>query len=294
MTALTMRFRRRSARTLGPGDEIVCTRLDHDANVAPWLIAAQRAGAQVRFAEPDRETLELPASAVEAVLSRAHALGRGHCSLQRRRLDPRSAGHRRRRARGRRARLRRRRPRDAAPPDRRRGAGLRRARVLGLQVVRSAHRDPLGAPGDAGGATSPTSCARRPTRSPTAGSSGRCRSSRWPASGPPPTSCSRSTARPCARTRTRCWRSGRGARVDRGRSPPRRRARPHVDGHVHGRRPTLARGRRRARPRRGRGVARQLLRLRARAGSAWRPTARCAPAAWPTTTARTSSGCSRP
>jgi cysteine desulfurase family protein (TIGR01976 family) len=69
MTALTMRLSAAVGRSLRPGEEIVCTRLDHDANVAPWLIAAQRAGAQVRFAEPDRDTLELPASAVENVLS---------------------------------------------------------------------------------------------------------------------------------------------------------------------------------------------------------------------------------
>ena len=69
MTALTMRFSAAVGRTLEAGDEIVCTRLDHDANVAPWLIAAERAGAQVRFAEPDRETLELPAANVEAVVS---------------------------------------------------------------------------------------------------------------------------------------------------------------------------------------------------------------------------------
>jgi cysteine desulfurase family protein (TIGR01976 family) len=69
MTALTMRFSAAVGRTLRPGEEIVCSRLDHDANVAPWLIAAQRAGAHVRFAEPDRDTLELPASAVENVLS---------------------------------------------------------------------------------------------------------------------------------------------------------------------------------------------------------------------------------
>jgi cysteine desulfurase family protein (TIGR01976 family) len=68
MTAMTMRFSAAVGRTLRPGDEIVCTRLDHDANVAPWLIAAERAGATVRFAEPEPETLELPASAVEAVL----------------------------------------------------------------------------------------------------------------------------------------------------------------------------------------------------------------------------------
>jgi cysteine desulfurase family protein (TIGR01976 family) len=67
MTSLTMRFAAAVGRTLAPGDEIVCTRLDHDANVAPWLIAAGRAGASVRFAEPDPGTLELPASAVAAV-----------------------------------------------------------------------------------------------------------------------------------------------------------------------------------------------------------------------------------
>src|SRR3954451_24506478 len=48
MTALTMRFAAAAGRTMGPGDEVVCTRLDHDANVAPWLIAAERAGATVR------------------------------------------------------------------------------------------------------------------------------------------------------------------------------------------------------------------------------------------------------
>jgi len=69
MTALTMAFSAAVGRTLRPGDEIVCTRLDHDANVRPWLIAAERAGARMRFAEPVAETLELPASAVEAVLS---------------------------------------------------------------------------------------------------------------------------------------------------------------------------------------------------------------------------------
>jgi cysteine desulfurase family protein (TIGR01976 family) len=69
MTAMTMRFSAAAGRALAPGDEIVCTRLDHDANVAPWLIAAERAGATVRFADPDPETLELPAAAVERVLS---------------------------------------------------------------------------------------------------------------------------------------------------------------------------------------------------------------------------------
>jgi cysteine desulfurase family protein (TIGR01976 family) len=40
----------------GPGDEVVVSRLDHDANVRPWLQAAARVGATVRWAEFDRET----------------------------------------------------------------------------------------------------------------------------------------------------------------------------------------------------------------------------------------------
>jgi cysteine desulfurase family protein (TIGR01976 family) len=69
MTALTMRFAATAAREWSAGDEIVCTRLDHDANVRPWTIAAERAGATVRFADPEPDSLELPAAAVEAVLS---------------------------------------------------------------------------------------------------------------------------------------------------------------------------------------------------------------------------------
>jgi cysteine desulfurase family protein (TIGR01976 family) len=69
MTALTMRFSATAARDWGPGDEIVCTRLDHDGNVRPWVIAAERAGATVRFAEPEPGTLALPSSAVEPLLS---------------------------------------------------------------------------------------------------------------------------------------------------------------------------------------------------------------------------------
>ena len=69
MTAMTMRLAAAVGRTLAPGDEVLCTRIDHDANVRPWVIAAERAGATVRFADPEPGTLALPASAVEAVLS---------------------------------------------------------------------------------------------------------------------------------------------------------------------------------------------------------------------------------
>ncbi|SCG61600.1 cysteine desulfurase family protein, VC1184 subfamily [Micromonospora echinaurantiaca] len=60
-TALTYTL----ARTLGAGwrprDEVVVSRLDHDANVRPWVQAAEAAGATVRWAEFDRDTGELPA-----------------------------------------------------------------------------------------------------------------------------------------------------------------------------------------------------------------------------------------
>jgi cysteine desulfurase family protein (TIGR01976 family) len=61
MTTLTLAVSRALARTWRPGDEIVCTRLEHDANVTPWVLAARDAGATVRFAaiHPEDATLDL-------------------------------------------------------------------------------------------------------------------------------------------------------------------------------------------------------------------------------------------
>ncbi|POH67199.1 MULTISPECIES: cysteine desulfurase-like protein [Cryobacterium] len=68
-TQLTYDFSRHLARDWAPGDEIVVSRLDHDANIRPWLQAADRAGATVVWVDFDPETGELPASAVAAVLT---------------------------------------------------------------------------------------------------------------------------------------------------------------------------------------------------------------------------------
>jgi cysteine desulfurase family protein (TIGR01976 family) len=57
------------ARDLRPDDEIVCTQLDHDSNVAPWLLIAEDTGAVVRFAEFDPTSGRLPVDAVTAQLS---------------------------------------------------------------------------------------------------------------------------------------------------------------------------------------------------------------------------------
>lgn len=69
MTALTFDLSRVLSATWRPGDEIVVSRLDHDANVRPWVIAAERAGVTVRWADFDPETAELPVANIEAKLS---------------------------------------------------------------------------------------------------------------------------------------------------------------------------------------------------------------------------------
>lgn len=64
MTQITFDIARTLAQGWGSGDEVVVTRLDHDANVRPWVIAAERAGATIRWADFDPATGELPVSAV--------------------------------------------------------------------------------------------------------------------------------------------------------------------------------------------------------------------------------------
>ena len=69
MTQLTYDFSRALAKTWRPGDEVVVSRLDHDANVRPWIQAAEAVGATVRWIEFDRATTELNAGHVEQALS---------------------------------------------------------------------------------------------------------------------------------------------------------------------------------------------------------------------------------
>jgi len=69
MTQLTYAFSQMLAATWEPGDEVVVTRLDHDANIRPWVQSAERVGATVRWAELDPATGELAADAVAAVMS---------------------------------------------------------------------------------------------------------------------------------------------------------------------------------------------------------------------------------
>ena len=61
MTSLTLHVSRSLARTLQPGDEIVVTRLDHDANIAPWLLIAEDRECHVRWVDihPEDCTLDM-------------------------------------------------------------------------------------------------------------------------------------------------------------------------------------------------------------------------------------------
>jgi len=69
MTTLTYRLADTLSRRWGPGDEVVVSRLDHDANIRPWVQAAARRGATVRWAEVDISTAELPPGQYGELLS---------------------------------------------------------------------------------------------------------------------------------------------------------------------------------------------------------------------------------
>ena len=61
MTTLTLHISRSIARTWNPGDTILVTRLDHDANITPWVLAAQDRGVNIRWVDfhPEDGTLNL-------------------------------------------------------------------------------------------------------------------------------------------------------------------------------------------------------------------------------------------
>jgi len=85
MTTLTFALSRAIARTWSPGDEVVVTQLDHDANVTPWVLAAADAGVEVQHAEicPADCTLDLkdlaaritPRTKLVAVTCASNAVG---------------------------------------------------------------------------------------------------------------------------------------------------------------------------------------------------------------------------
>jgi cysteine desulfurase family protein (TIGR01976 family) len=69
MTTLTFSVSRALGRMLSPGDEIVITRLDHDANISPWLLLARDTGAVVRWVDIRKEDCTLNMDDLEGQIS---------------------------------------------------------------------------------------------------------------------------------------------------------------------------------------------------------------------------------
>ena len=68
-TTLLFHLSRSFGRTLGPGDDVVVTRLDHDANVRPWVLAATDAGATIKWVDVREDDVTLDIASFEAALS---------------------------------------------------------------------------------------------------------------------------------------------------------------------------------------------------------------------------------
>jgi cysteine desulfurase family protein (TIGR01976 family) len=81
MTTLTYAMSRAIGRNLKPGDEILVTRLDHDANVSPWLQVAEDRGITVRWAEIHEEDCTLDRADLAAKInSKTKLVAAGYAS----------------------------------------------------------------------------------------------------------------------------------------------------------------------------------------------------------------------
>jgi len=70
MTTLTLHLSRSLARRLDPGDEILVTRMDHDANIAPWMLIAEDRGCKLTWVDFDVEEGTLRLDEFEKALER--------------------------------------------------------------------------------------------------------------------------------------------------------------------------------------------------------------------------------
>ena len=212
MTQLTMDLARTLAQGWGPGDEVVVTRLDHDSNVRSWTIAAERAGATVRWVDFDPATGELDAvtdalsdrTRVVAVTAASNLIGTrpdipaiaaaAHDAGAMLHVD---GVHY-----------------TAHAAARRRGARGRHLRVLAVQVPRASLRRPRRPAGGPRAAAPRQAPAAPATTSPSASSSA-----------PPPTSCSPGPPRPSTSSPAWSRAPARAANGSSRRTPPSRRTR---------------------------------------------------------------------
>ena len=69
MTTITLHLSRSLAHLLNEGDEIVVTRMDHDANISPWLLVARDRGCTVRWIDFDPQTYRYDEASVDAAIT---------------------------------------------------------------------------------------------------------------------------------------------------------------------------------------------------------------------------------
>ena len=142
MTTLTLGLSRALGRTLRPGDEVIVSRLDHDANVTPWVLAARDAGARVLHIDIHPQDCTLNLADLRQTLA-AHAPGgRGAASNAVGTINPVAEIAKRVHAVG--ALVCRCRALRPAPLDRRPGLGLRFPGLFSVQVLWSACRRAVG------------------------------------------------------------------------------------------------------------------------------------------------------
>ena len=81
MTTLTLSISRALAREIGPGDEIIVTRMDHDADISPWMLIAEDCGATVRWLDWDVEVYTLDMLALHRMINeRTRIVAAGYAS----------------------------------------------------------------------------------------------------------------------------------------------------------------------------------------------------------------------
>ena len=69
MTTITLHISRSIGRLFNPGDEIVLSRMDHDANIGPWLLMARDLELEVRWLPFNKETFEIDREVLDEVIT---------------------------------------------------------------------------------------------------------------------------------------------------------------------------------------------------------------------------------
>jgi selenocysteine lyase/cysteine desulfurase len=69
MTTMTLHISRSIGRRLSPGDEIILTRMDHDANVMPWILLARDLGLVIKWLPFNLESFEFELSELDKIIT---------------------------------------------------------------------------------------------------------------------------------------------------------------------------------------------------------------------------------